>query len=238
MKGILLISLVVLSGSLISQNQSLVFPAFDEALLQIWKFEKGRGNLPAGLKQIENEWDSVRKELKERKLQHINIDDFILLIDEEVVSLRFFNDMYMKDFASMISYNILLDFKTLREHSDPIQYSLDRLLDTYNLFHEIEGTVNDQMFGLLEWFEFEDLMCGLKTHIEEYNEISINEIQKHFPSINNAEHFQSKQRVLECFSELQRSLNTGFIPDFKIPCNDLKQSLEELFNLYKNSEEL
>ena len=90
-------------------------------------------------------------------------------------------------------------FKDIKQkeilESDPV----DLLWNMYMHYEEVHRTVHDNMFGLREWFEFEDLVQVLARDIDLYNGIEFSAMQKYFPYLNRVENENQVEKLNNCF---------------------------------------
>lgn len=218
-------------------NLELIYPELDKALLSLW-LHSGDGDsasCQADAKIISEEWTSVRKELLETKIEHLNIRDFVNSVESYLLSLD--DCVQMKDYSCLrsISYHLLYEFRSLRQCFFVTEYPLDNLWEAMDRYLDIRKTINDRMFDLKEWFEFEDDINDFICKWEYYDLIHIKEIQMYYPGIDRMAHNTAKEEANSCIFTLLKSLESGFQSDFVLPCDALGEAFDKLLSMYAKS---
>lgn len=114
----------------------------------------------------------------------------------------------------------------------------DVLWKAYQAYKQVHSTVNDQMMNLYDWFEFNDQINEYMCRWDDYEVLSKNELVKYYP---NFDYGKKEELVLEmrgCIEDFMRSTESGFRPDFVMPCDRIGQVLDESLLLFtiKNRE--
>ena len=230
----LIISLFALS--LLSQPRcnidELVFPEFEQAAITLWKSNADRTSINAKLNKLKMQWEQTKTSYpfgKKEIIELINfetaIDQIFFLIDRSNAASNFNR---VKDFA----HQIILECRSLRQCLSDDVLSLDLIWNMDDLFHEISTTVEDPMFGLYEWEEFEGMVNELSLYWTDYTHMDDEQIAGFYPKLDFGLHSKQKEKVNKCLEDFINSLESGFQDDFKLPCNELGNALKELIALY------
>ncbi len=230
-------SMTINSQSELLEERHLVFPTLDQQLVRLWiaSHDQDTKNASDAIDRIKEEWIILKEEIKTKNIEHINIKDFNKGINDYVNALPTF--LVKKKFSSLksISYHLLYEFRSLRQCLFKTEYSMDILWESMDAYILIKNTVEDRMFNLKEWFEFEDDINEFICKWEQYDLKSIQEIQSYYPGIKKIKHSQLKQKVNSCIVDLLNSVETGYQNNFVLPCDDLGDALEDLMRYYANS---
>ena len=233
-----IILLAVSSTGLFAQaNQNLSFTDLDKHLLSLYiaSVDMDRKASIAAIDEIEEEWLIVQNAINENDSEIEDIQDFLRRVDSYVLSLR---PCHSKtDFSCLrsISSHILFEFRSLRQCLFITEYPLDNLWDGIDAYFVIRSTINDRMFNLKEWFEFEDDVNDFICKWEYYDLKHIKEIQSYYPGVLKSEHQMLKEKVNSCTVDLLKSIETGYQSNFVLPCDELGQALNELIRMYAKS---
>jgi len=194
--------------------------------------QKENGKCASALAAAQKSWNETQLlELSDAICNILQESHRCKIIDNfEIISLL----IKSKDYDRIKTYtlNTIQEVQELRSLNRIKQYPLNYLLDAYLIYEEIHLCVHDQMFGLREWFEFEDLILDLKKKLELYKAVEFRYLHFHYSFLEKKRHNDSLQKVLDCFSEFNSSLESGYTKDFELPCDQLGDSLISLMLLY------
>ncbi len=156
-------------------------------------------------------------------------------IDGYFSVLRIALDSKNFDLVQLYSSKIITELSKSRSVESSQIYPLDIAWNAYQSYLSVHETVHDQMFGLREWFEFEDMVHTLSADLQYYNNFKLTDIQTYFPHIDAKAHNEALVAVNSCFYEFLLSLESGYTEEFEWPCYELGEALVKLLELYKNS---
>ncbi len=185
-------------------------------------------NLASSLAHFETLWNQESKDplIKNCLLPKIE--------EHKVEVNHIINDHTMND-----RYDISLDLECLSQNVYQMRYCegiksypTDLLWELIFIFEEIHYIVNDPLFGLQEWNEFETLVNHLEDTYLRYQDFPLKNIQRFFPSIDFAKHQFYVDHISSCLEEFKTSLSLDYQSDYILPCNDLGNSLQALIYLY------
>jgi hypothetical protein len=218
-------------------EQDFVYPSFDQALVQLWLAadQKNQEQSASSVKRIKDEWTSISAILSKSGVEHINMTEFVKRVDSYVLSLDLCFEKRDYSCLRSIAYHILFEFRSLRQCLYETEYPLDLIWDAMDAYFEIKSTINDRMFNLKEWFEFEDDVNDFICKWEYYDLRHIKEIQEFYPGINKTEHGEIKEKVNSCLLTLLKSIETGYQSNFVMPCDELGYAMDELLQMYAKS---
>lgn len=232
-------SILILFFSLSFQNvlqcqSKSTYPDLDRALLNLW-FDCDKSNqeqIKKSLDKLTTIWGNSRKKVSKQYVDQYDMNLFSKDLDQllHVMESTFKQGKYsqLKSYA----YHFMWEFRSIRQCSFNEDYPLDHLFNVYELYKEIHYTVDDPLFGLREWSDFEDLVNIMICDFETYDLIHDNAINSYFAGLNNEDHKQSKAKAANCINNLLLSFDSGYQPNFKIPCDELGDALIELFQVY------
>lgn len=224
---------IVITGE--SQSVSIQFSKVDRALIDLYDQAKNKNYSLAkvALQNAQDQW-IVDSQIFSNDFICSPLDDIGLckidrLFDVEGIVL----DAKNFDMLAKYSLEIIEELQVLRSAKYNTAYPLTHLWSVYTQYQELNDTVHDSMFGLREWFEFEDMVSNIAIRLEYYDENDISYINKFFPHIDNKQHIESRDKVSECFVDFLYSLESGYRPDFEWPCDELGKAIYELILLYR-----
>jgi len=219
------------------RSDALIFPDFDKACLSLWLAADSNDEESCRqmARKVTSEWESVRDALNEITVEHIDMQDFIKRVHSYVLSIPICAEASNFSCLKSISYHLLYEFRSLRQCLYRTEYPLDLLWEGIDDYLEIKNTINDRMFNLKEWFEFEDDINAFICKWEYYDLQHIKEINHYFPGVKKAEHTALKDKVNGCIYTLLKSLESGYQSDFVLPCDELGFALDDLLRLYARS---
>lgn len=218
-----------------SQVVSKQFSQVDRALINLYD------------SAINNNYDLSKQALKEAQNQWI-IDSQVFVSEHTctpVDDLGFCKVDGLFDIENMVleannfemlakySLDIIRELQALRSMKYDEAYPLTDLWQVYIQYQDMHETVHDQMFGLREWFEFEDVVGNIAEKLESYDEHKIDYINDFFPHINAKIHMEKRDKVSECFLNFLYSLESGYRPDFEWPCDELGAAIYDMILLYR-----
>jgi len=222
-----------------SQDYSTDFsyPELDKQLLTLWlAAEQNNGEVClTAIEAIETEWTAVKESLEGKEVLHINIPEFSKRVEAYVRSLRPCQASDNWSCMKSIAYHLMYEFRSLRQCLFKTEYPVDVLWESIDAYSRIKKTINDRMFDLREWFEFEDQVNDFICKWEYYDLRHINEIHEYFPGINKTKHNELKDDVKSCIVSLLESIDTGYQSNFVLPCDELGEALQKLLKMYSES---
>ena len=238
----LAIILVLISNISFGQDLKLFFPEMDATLINLWQGNPNGINIDKQVTFLNTEWVIASEVICQSLDSHL--DENHLNIKEQLTLLTAEADRKRINQVQRIALDILKEFRTLREKQVSFIYPLDYLLSTYDAVLEIDYTVHDLMFGLRYWFEFQDLLNDLECKWNSYRSISSIELLFYNQTLNLEQHEENCTKFENCMEDFLASLDSGYQPDFKAPCSDMKEALIDLianysrYEVYKDNSEL
>lgn len=213
------------------------YPELDKHLLTLWlAADQNDGNeCRSSVEAIETEWAAVKESMEGKEVLHINISEFSERVEAYVASLRACQVSNNWSCMKSIAYHLMYEFRSLRQCLFKTEYPVDVLWESIDAYNRIKKTINDRMFDLREWFEFEDQVNDFICKWEYYDLRHINEIHEYFPGINKAKHNELKDDVKSCIVSLLESIDTGYQSNFVLPCDELGIALKKLLKMYSES---
>lgn len=238
MKNIIITyGLLILSfASVFSQEKRRTIGQIDKAIINLFhasQNEDYKSSL-AALKTLDTVWSNDKFKILDnyqcspyQEVQACVVDGFVALL---------YTEIDLKDFVSVNNYTRELRsvFLQLKESQELTGDPVDILWEMYFHHQDVHETVHDLMFGLREWFEFEDMVKGFSDDINLYNALSEKEIQAYFPSLDVIVHADKLEKLNNCFLNFLLSLESGYRTDFEWPCDELGMALYEMILLYGN----
>lgn len=101
-----------------------------------------------------------------------------------------------------------------------------------NAYDNIHNIIHDPLFGLKTWTEFQDEVDQLVQYWERYKCFDEDTISQSVKDINLNDHHRVCMDIETCLNDFINSLDSGFQPDFELPCDSLGQSIDLLNQLY------
>ena len=222
----------------IDQNDdNLIFPDLDRACVALWLSSDAKdiSSSQKNIKSIQDEWVIVKENLVSYQIEHVNMIDFVKRVDSYILSLPVCVEESNHSCLKSIAYHLLYEFRSLRQCLFRTEYPLDVLWDSMDDYFEIKKTINDRMFNLKEWFEFEDDINDFICNWEYYDLKHIDDIHHYYPGIKKKQHSELKDKVNSCIYTLLKSLESGYQSDFVMPCDELGYALDDLLRIYAES---
>lgn len=213
------------------------YPELDKQLLSLWLAadQKNGEVCYSSIEAIEAEWQVVKESLEGKEVLHINIPEFSNRVEAYVKSLRPCASSDNWSCLKSIAYHLMYEFRSLRQCLFKTEYPVDVLWESIDSYNRIKRTINDRMFDLRDWFEFEDQVNDFICKWEYYDLRHINEIHEYFPGINNTKHSELKNDIKSCIVRLLESIDTGYQSNFVLPCDELGAALQALLKMYSES---
>jgi hypothetical protein len=108
----------------------------------------------------------------------------------------------------------------------------DVLWKSYRAYDLLNETVNDQMMNLYDWFEFEDQFNDFLCKWDDYEVVSKRDLKKYYPTFN----YDKKEELIVtmnvCIDDFLQSTESGYRPDFILPCDRMGQVINESLLLF------
>jgi len=234
MKKFFIFFFISMFGTLLHAQSRFIFPELDKSLLNVWIVSQSHGvdALETSILKTENEWLNIKDALAKEKVDNYNMKSFThdLSYLVELMKRDFENEKYgqIQGYAE----HFLWEFRTLRRCSFIEYYPLDQLWDVYDIYKEVHYTIDDPMFGLREWAEFELLVNDLIKAWENYELIHDGQLIEYYTAIDFNAHKQTKAKISNCILELVASFESGYRTDYQLPCDELDMAFMSLFTLY------
>lgn len=221
--------------SVMSQSVSNQFSQVDRALIDLYDQSQNKNYdlAKVALSNAEQQW-VIDSELFVNDFTCSPIDDLGFCKVDRLFDI---GDMVLegKNYEMLTKYcmEIINELQVLRSAKYEEAYPLSDLWSVYAQYQEIRETVYDKMFGLREWFEFEDMVGDVAIRLEYYDQHNISYIKEFFPHIEKQAHLESRDKVSDCFLDFLYSLESGYRPDFEWPCDEFGQAIYDLILLYR-----
>lgn len=215
----------LLTNPLAGQNHD--FPSLDNELVDIWVAAENL-DLQSCSKSIESAqmlWKDIRLDLSKRPSNAKLHIEFVANLDDLMASFSSICQEGDPNIVSGHAYQLLWEFRVLRDFLEDDSYDLDILWDMFDLHEEILLTVNDDKFGLLSWSEFMKMVEEMSGLWEEYkDEYDVNAKTSHGDLAKL--HQENIVKVSECLSYFEASLESAYQADFQVPCDELGAALK------------
>lgn len=215
----------------------LSYPSLDKSLLNVWLAceDNDKNAISTALDRTEKVWNNMKGQLSREKVEHFDMNLVSKDLDQLMKLMR--NTYEKKDYEQLKSYayHFLWEFRSIRQCSFLETYPLDLLFNAYDLYTEIHYTIHDEMFGLREWTDFEDLVNDFICEYEAYDLIHEEEILESFSGMNLENHQSSKDKLANCLHNLLLSFESGYQKDFSLPCDELGSAIMDMFENYAKS---
>jgi len=233
------ILLAFIAHSCSAENTPAVYQEMDRQLLSLWKSAKTENYKMciAYLNKVEHEWNTILPKVKDLAVSNIDTEEFAKDVQLEIASMHISLKRKTCKRIEVSCLELLQSFSNLRESAGVEGYPIDDLLSINTYYNDIHYAVHDKMMGLLYWFEFQDLVDNFIDKWHAYDCIPPSEIQNQFDNINLSQHADLKVKLNSCLDEFIDSLESGYTPDFEIPCDDLGVAIRELMWLYAESKQ-
>lgn len=217
-----------------AQDLKLFFPELDAILITVWQ-EADNDNLSPDLSsELGNQWRLARPFVLENvdpaKVSYVldYLDEMVANIGESIAAKR-------PRYARAYAWELLRQFRKLRTEYTSYAYPLDLLFKTYESFQEVEYVINDRMFGLYYWFEFKDLNKVLDVYWQTYDAVDSSELVFYYPDIDLVAHAAHKHKFQNCLNDFYDSLETAYVPGFRMPCEEMGDALLDLIGQYRKT---
>jgi len=234
MKNLLIFIAIISANTLIGQDLKLFFPEMDAALTSLWLQKDDESTLKTNADFIAKEWKIISPILCKNTAPEE--DQYLHEIEESLLEIEVNAARNRLDLVKLSALDLLKQFRAIRFENTSYSYPLDYLFLIHENVEEIDYTVHDLMFGLKYWFEFQDLLNSLNYTWSFYRSIPESELVFYNPSINLEEHEADCLKFESCMDAFFESLDSGYQPDYRLPCNDMKEALINLISIYSNYE--
>ncbi len=233
--GSILIILLFSSARPVSNiSPQFAFPKMDSALVNLWISckEKNEDSAHLFINRLLAIWDDSKIKMSAQRIDHLDMASVIHEIDILIKEIDFHINLSDFDVAELYTFHILWQFKDIRKNLTSDQYSLDELIETYEIYQEVKCIVNDEMMGLYEWREFIAVVDQLKKEIKRYKSITKNELDNDFPLVKSPVHTDKINDLKKQLRAFERSLDSALRTDFIEPCDQIEPAIIELFKSY------
>ncbi len=235
-KSSLLILIIGGSSPVVSQSR-LIYPELDRALLRIWILDDQSSDdqYKAAIVEFEAVWKKLRTEISKEKVEHFDMNLLAMDLDH---LLRLMNASHKKrNYGQLKNYadHFMWEFRSVRQCSYIETYPLDLLWNAFEVYKEIHYTIEDPMFGLREWSEFEDLVNDFICEYENYDLIHNRQLLEYFAGIDLKNHDATKEKLSSCLYNLILSFESGYQADYVVPCDELGEAIQQIFEVYAAS---
>jgi len=235
MKQLIILFLFFSSTVLLSATKEIQisFVDFDKKLIDYWygNFTKiSRSCNIENYVALEKEWKEIKNKLIFKSSNCLIYSTFINDINNEFINIdKGYNKIAFTNNVE-ICYNIQKRFAEFRNKHYKMDYALDSLWDIFYKYQEINTVVDDPLFDLLSWQEFDLLIVQLEDIKKDYtNKIYIQKPK----GLNFSDHEELMQKFNECFVHFKDSTLEAFTPDFEIPCDDLGNAILNLLLMHR-----
>lgn len=233
MKNIL-VFLILCSSLSYGQDLKLFFPELDAQLIHLWQQNESKVSLYQRVNYLDAIWKDVKPQVCDNLYNFP--EESIYCIEELLLLIRVNAERNRIDLIKPQALDLLKELRALRERTVSYQYPLDVLVYTYETIAEIDYTVHDLLFGLREWFEFNDLLNNLNRDWKTYRAYSFSDLVFYNSGLEKESHEAACVKFELCQAVFMSSLESGYQSDFMLPCNEMKLAIEELFMQYTRYE--
>ncbi len=230
---ILLATLIFLTSTAVqSQSNPLMYVDLDREVLRMRQsaMEQNAEDVASCLQNVTSMWKEYSALLDihlapERAFEVINCQEDRLFVMKRLLDGERFHTL------AGVCEVFMTELVSLRDTYEN-SYPLDHLWKTKLFYDDLRNIVNDPLLELLEWNEIDRLYEKLNCSWQEYEMLFQDLIPFYFPDIN-----QEKQRALfdsmaQCFERLRKALDTGYRPDFILPCDEIGHNIDENLKMY------
>lgn len=206
----------------------------DSALVNLWIACKDKNEESAHLfiNRLLAIWDDSKIKMATKKINHLDIPSVIHEVDIMIKEIDYHINLSDYDVAELYTFHILWQFKDIRKNLTSDLYSLDNLIESYEIYQELKCIVNDEMMGLYEWGEFIGVVDQLKKEVKGYKSISKNVLNYDFPAVKSSIHLSKINALKKQMRTFEKSLDSGIRTDFIRPCDQIEPAIIELFKSY------
>ncbi len=222
------------NASMIIGQHSLTYPQMDLAIIKLRKaiIMQDVAQYPEALQVLRDHWGVAANLMLSFDFLEFNIDE---LVEVEDLTLHALADALSGN-DSLAAMEELAYFRQnlmdLRTCEGVEFYPLDAFWKSFDIYHEVRHIVNDQMMDLRGWFEFEDMITEMVARWNQYELIVQDYADEYFPGFNQEEQSIINEEMEGCMSHFIESLESGYRPDFIVPCDQVGFTMEKALDLY------
>ena len=233
MKSALILFAMLMWSAPVTQDANIfTYPTLDAHLISLWVHaENGTANqLPKAYSEVQESWKLIKTHLLTENWKHLDMAAFVT--DQDRILTEMHNVILDGKLQklSLLSFEILQNFREVRTYFTSDLYPLDELLLSFLKYDEIHQAVDDPMLGLYEWKDFVQLFTDFKRQFKRYVVLAE-------PAFSGEEHVLFKlsvQRVIDCSHEFEKAIETAQQSNFVAPCDDTRDAMLELIALYQH----
>lgn len=111
-------------------------------------------------------------------------------------------------------------------------YAFDELWEYKSKYDRLNKIIHDQMLDLLEWNEIDMLYDQLDCSWQKYELLYQDLLPVYYPNFDVARQKSIFVEMQTCLDRLRQALDSGFRPDFIVPCDDIGSLIEENLELF------
>ena len=101
------------------------------------------------------------------------------------------------------------------------------------MYNDLHETIHDPLFSLKTWAEFQNDVDILVQTWEAYKCLNEQEVLNANPKVNLELHRTVLVEIESCLNDFINSLDSGYQPDFEVPCDTLGRSINALTQMYE-----
>ena len=227
----MLIIMCSLIGLQAQHPSGVNYPQLDAHLVSIWiQAEKNDiSKLVAVYPTLQTEWNHVKSNLLTKEIRHLNLSQLVADLDLEIAQMGAHINKEHFDALVRATKSILYSFKETRQFYTGEKSALDDFLSTWQIYEELHYAVDDEMLGLYEWDEFNQLFLDFQEHFKEY----VHTATPAFEGESKLLFDLCVRRVEECMEEFAHTLATAQQNQFEAPCDDTRDALMDILSLYQ-----
>ncbi len=235
-KWLFIFSLLLGQVGILIGQQALTYPQMDLALIKLRKaiIQQDVAQYPEALQDLRDHWGVAANQMLSFDFTEFNIHE---LVEVEDLTLHALSDALAEN-DSLTAMEELAYFRQnlmdLRTCEGVEFYPLDAFWKSFDIYHDVRHIVNDQMMDLRGWFEFEDMITEMVARWNQYELIVQDYADEYFPGYNHQEQSVINEEMEGCMSHFIESLESGYRPDFIVPCDQVGYTMEKALDLYVN----
>ncbi len=205
---------------------------FDKKFIPInyWIY---KGNIPKAQKAsiaISLEWEKLSQYLSEEDSPELAS---IRYVGARLLEINTYLDAQNQEKAEKECEYLVLEMMSLRQELG-MDYYLDYLYDFQLVLDFIIDTTGDEMFDLVEWEEFEDLVDDLQGYWQIYKELPLDENLYQWDSDKLKTYVAKQLEVGEILEDLDRVLCTADREKIYCMALNVKREYMELYAEFGN----
>ena len=236
MKRFILSFAFLFSLSLSWSQHRLTFPQMDLALIHLRKavIEQETMNHETHLQDLTDQWGVVANEMLAYDLFEFNMAE---LVEVQDLTLQSLSEALTRNDSLQAMEEIDFFRQNLMDARTCIgveNYPLDAFWESYDVYRDVRHTVNDQMLDLREWFEFDDMVTEMVARWNQYELIVKKHADSYFPGFDHEKQMEINTEMEGCLSHFIESLESGFRPDFILPCDQIGYTMEKALDIYNH----